>query len=175
MYYNTIRLTKVLLVCLQGLFIYFFIVTCAIMLLFKPNKESNFYCSLIWAGLDEEAHWFVCKNGFKSRLESLMHESPQDLGFDVFHGRDHDNYSGVSSLWDKNIIPQFLIRGTDGSIACYLTYSESPLARPCSETISNDNSIYEPDFIFQHVSVFFCYWIFPMLKCRIQERNPVIR
>ena len=37
-YYNTIRLTKVPLVCLQGLFIYFFIVTFAIMLLFKPNK-----------------------------------------------------------------------------------------------------------------------------------------
>lgn len=61
-------------------------------------------------GLDEEAHWFVCKNGFKSRLESLMHESPQDLGFDVFHGRDHDNYSGVSNLWDKNVIQQLLVR-----------------------------------------------------------------
>lgn len=46
-----------------------------------------------------------------------MHESPQDLGFEMFNGRDHDNYSGVNNLWDRNIIQQFLIRGTDGIIA----------------------------------------------------------
>lgn len=50
-----------------------------------------------------------------------MYESPQDLGFEKFNGRDHDNYGGINDLWDKNIIRQFLIRGTDKSFACYLT------------------------------------------------------
>lgn len=63
-------------------------------------------------GLDEEAHWFVCKNGFKARLESLMYENIQDLGFEMYHEHDPDcgNGSDVKDVWERNILQQPLIR-----------------------------------------------------------------
>ena len=68
----------------------------------------------MFSGLDEEAHWFVCKNGFKARLESLMYENIQDLGFEMYHEHDPDcgNGSDVKDVWERNILQQPLIRGT---------------------------------------------------------------
>lgn len=62
--------------------------------------------------MDEEAHWFVSKSGFKSRCESLMYESQADLGFVMYNDMDNDRGSSVYELWERNCLQQALVRGT---------------------------------------------------------------
>lgn len=73
-------------------------------------------------GLDEEAHWFVCKSGFKSRCESLMYESHQDLGFVMYNeSRDNDRGNTVNETWGRNSLQQALIKGTCTVLVHYVT------------------------------------------------------
>ena len=79
-------------------------------------------------GLDEEAHWFVCKSGFKSRCESLMYESHQDLGFVMYNeSRDNDRGSAVNEMWGRNSLQQALIRGIGVQYTC--------IAHACNFTV----------------------------------------
>ena len=65
-----------------------------------------------YSGLDEEAHWFVSKTGFKSRCESLMYESQSDLGFVMYNDKDNERGSSIAELWDRNCFQRALVRGT---------------------------------------------------------------
>ena len=62
-------------------------------------------------GLDEESHWFVCKSGFKSRCESLVYESWEDLGFVMYRHTNNDRGSSVHEAWKRNMFRSTLIRG----------------------------------------------------------------
>lgn len=73
------------------------------------NKYTNLLKN---SGLDEEAHWFVSKTGFKSRCESLMYESQTDLGFVMYNDKDNERGSSVAELWDRNCLQRGLVRGT---------------------------------------------------------------
>lgn len=66
---------------------------------------------MLSSGLDEEAHWFVSKSGFKSRCESLMYESQTDLGFALYNDGNNDRGSSVTELWTRNCFQQALVRG----------------------------------------------------------------
>ena len=76
------------------------------------NKRVKVLVFFLSSGLDEEAHWFVCKSVFKSRCESLMYESHQDLGFVMYNDRDNERGSSVNELWGRNCLQQALVRGT---------------------------------------------------------------
>lgn len=66
---------------------------------------------LVLLGLDEEAHWFVCKSGFQSRCKSLRYESVNDLGFAKYNDRDNDSEGSIKELWERNCLHQPLVRG----------------------------------------------------------------
>ena len=67
---------------------------------------------LILLGLDEEAHWFVCKSGFQSRCENLMLGCLKDLGFLKYVDEDNDSERSVKEVWEKNCLQLPLVRGT---------------------------------------------------------------
>ena len=65
----------------------------------------------ILLGLDEEAHWFVCKSGFQSRCKNLMHVCDNDPGFFNFIDRDSDRKGFVKEVWKRNCFHQALVKG----------------------------------------------------------------
>ena len=69
-------------------------------------------------GLDEEAHWFVCRSGFQSRCKNLMFGSSKDLGFLKYVDEDNDVEGSVKEVWERNCLQQPLVRGTTVYICC---------------------------------------------------------
>ena len=71
-----------------------------------------FFLCLILLGLDEGAHWFVCKSAFQSRCKNLMFGSHKDLGFLKYVDEDIVVEGSVKEVWETNCLQQPLVRGT---------------------------------------------------------------
>ena len=72
-----------------------------------------FLLCLTLLGLDEGAHWFVCKSGFQSRCKNLMLGSNKDLGFLKYVDEDNDVEGSVKEVWERNCLQQPLVRGNN--------------------------------------------------------------
>ena len=66
--------------------------------------------------MDQEAHWFVCKDGLKTTCEhSLMHTTITDLGFVKGESEKKENHDSAHGIWYKHSLdsqhPLTVIRG----------------------------------------------------------------